>query len=257
MYQTKGMRVNPLSDLNEKHILITGGANGIGESMVRKFDQLGSIVSFCDLDVAKGRKLQKDLKRAQFTRVDLMKETEVRKWVDDAAAQNGKIDSLINNAAADPRIDFDSMTSQQWDQLFARNIRAYFITAQQSRKHFSDKGGSIINFSSITIHLSPASMQAYVATKAAAIGLSQSLARELGPDNIRVNTLSPGWIMTERQLKEFVTPAIKRMLRKEQCVPKLIEPDEIANVALFLVSDLSAAVTGQEILVDRGWACSG
>ena len=100
-------------------------------------------------------------------------------------------------------------------------------------------------------------MEAYVSTKSATIGLTQSLARELGPQNVRVNTLSPGWVMTERQLKEFVTPAVKRMLKREQCIPRLIQPEEIARVALFLASDMSVALTGQEILVDRGWACAG
>ena len=96
-------------------------------------------------------------------------------------------------------------------------------------------------------------MSTYVATKAGAIGLSRSLARELGSRRIRVNTISPGWIMTDRQLDEHVTPAIKRELRKIQCIPDLNQPDEVADVALFLASDASRAVTGQDILVDRGW----
>ena len=96
-------------------------------------------------------------------------------------------------------------------------------------------------------------MSAYVATKAAAIGLTRSLARELGPRRIRVNTISPGWIMTKRQLSDHVTPAVKRQIRAAQCIPDLNQPDEVADVALFLASDASRAVTGQEILVDRGW----
>ena len=100
-------------------------------------------------------------------------------------------------------------------------------------------------------------MTAYVATKAAIVGFTQSLARELGAQHIRVNTLSPGWIMTDRQLEMFVTPAIKKMLKTSQCIPKLIEPEEIAKVALFLASETSSAITAQEILVDRGWANAG
>lgn len=244
-------------DFTEKQILVTGGANGIGAALVRKFDELGGLVSFCDVDVDAGRRLEQECRQATFAQVDLLKENAVRRWVDAAAERRQRIDVLINNAAADPRIEFDQMTSQQWDELFARNIRAYFLTAQQATPHFPKTGGSIINFSSITIHLSPASMQAYVSTKAATIGFSQSLARELGPRNIRVNTLSPGWVMTDRQLREFVTPQIKRKLKREQCIPHLIKPEEIARVAVFLASDWSEAITGQEILVDRGWACSG
>lgn len=225
--------------------------------MVRRFDQCRARVSFCDVDVESGKEVEKSCERATFTRTDLLKEAEIRRWVDRAGAIDGKIDCLINNAATDPRIEFSDMTARQWDLLFARNIRAYFLTCQQARSWFPAAGGAIINFSSITAHKSPASMEAYVATKAAAIGLTQSLAREFGPANIRVNTLSPGWIMTDRQKKEFVTPQVKRMLRKEQCIPRLIEPDEVADVALFLASSLSAAVTGQELLVDRGWSISG
>ena len=150
----------------------------------------------------------------------------------------------------------DELTTQQWDNVFALNIRSFVITAQQSRQYMSAGGGSIINFSSITHHLSPAAMSAYVATKSGIIGLTRSLARELGPERIRVNTLAPGWIMTERQLQQFVTPAVKRMLKKEQCIPDLIQPEEIADVALFLASDASSAITGQELLADRGWAHS-
>ena len=118
------------------------------------------------------------------------------------------------------------------------------------------KGASIINFSSITFHIGPTEMSAYVATKGGIIGFTRSLARELGPRGIRVNTLSPGWIMTHRQLEQFVTKRVKKMIRESQCVPDLIQPSEIAEVAMFLASDASAAMTGQELLVDRGWAYS-
>ena len=99
-------------------------------------------------------------------------------------------------------------------------------------------------------------MTAYVSTKGGILGLTRSLARELGPKGIRVNTLSPGWIMTERQKKEFVTSAVKKRLFRDQCIPKLIQPEEIASIALFLCSESSAALTGQEVLADRGWAYS-
>ena len=118
------------------------------------------------------------------------------------------------------------------------------------------KGASIINFSSITFHVSPKEMTAYVATKAGIQGFTRALARELGPRGIRVNTISPGWIMTPRQLEQFVTPSVKRMIKSVQCIPDLIQPKEIASVALFLASTASSAMTGQELLADRGWAHS-
>ncbi|NNE00202.1 MAG: SDR family oxidoreductase [Pirellulaceae bacterium] len=225
--------------------------------MVRRFVDQGARVHFCDLDAAVGKDLQGELgDHAHFRRVDLTREKQLRSWIDRVAQQEASIDVLINNAARDPRIALTEMTTKQWDAVFALNIRAFIIAVQQSVPHMPPTGGAIINFSSITHHLSPAEMSAYVSTKSGIIGLTRSLARELGPQNIRVNTLSPGWIMTERQLEQFVTPQVKRMLKKQQCIADLIQPDEIANVALFLASSASAAITGQELLADRGWAHS-
>ncbi len=241
-------------DLDDKVVAITGGANGIGEAMVRQFAAQGSRVHFCDIDATAAKSLQAELgPSTHFRKVDLTREAEIGNWIDRVAAAEDRIDVLINNAARDPRIALEAMTSKQWDEIFALNIRAFMLTVRAAVPHMP-RGASIINFSSITHHLSPAEMSAYVATKSGIIGLTRSLARELGPRYIRVNTLAPGWIMTERQLQEFVTPAVKRMLKQEQCIPELLQPVEIANVALFLASDSSAAITGQELLADRGWA---
>ena len=166
-----------------------------------------------------------------------------------------QIHALINNAAADPRIPLEKTSVAAWDTLFARNLRAYFLTCRESVK-WMRADAAIVNFSSVTMHNAPANMSAYVATKAGIQGLTRSLARELGPRRIRVNTLSPGWVMTERQLRDYVTPANRRLIRREQCIPDLIQPSEIASVAVFLASDSSRAMTGQELLVDRGWEYS-
>ena len=167
--------------------------------------------------------------------------------------RRGRLDVLVNNAACDPRIPLADCSAAQWDDLFARNLRAMFLTAREAAPHLPDDTGAIINFSSITFFEGPKEMSAYVATKAGAIGFTRSLARELGPRGIRVNTVCPGWIMTSRQLKMFVSAKVKAMLRREQCVPKLNTPEEVAEVVLFLASDASRAMTGQALLVDRGW----
>tara|TARA_B100000700_G_scaffold321438_1_gene420728 strand:+ start:111 stop:857 length:747 start_codon:yes stop_codon:yes gene_type:complete len=241
------------AELAGRTVLITGGANGIGQAMVEAFHVQGATVSFCDMDEAGGKRLAKRLaKRAEFTKVNLLRELEINRWIAKVAKRHGSIDVLINNAARDPRIKFENVSAKDWDDLFASNLRAYFLTCREASPHLA-KGASVINFSSITRFNGPEEMSTYVATKAGAIGLSRSLARELGPRRIRVNTISPGWIMTDRQLDEHVTPAIKRELRKIQCIPDLNQPDEVADVALFLASDASRAVTGQDILVDRGW----
>lgn len=242
-------------DLKDKVVLLTGGANGIGAATVREFHKQGARIFFSDADARAGARLADELGEwAVFRKVDLRRESQVRAWIQQIGKREKRVDVLVNNAARDPRITLDAMTAADWDDLFATNLRAFFFTAQNAAPFMKKQGGSIVNFSSITIHISPPDMSAYVATKGGILGFSRALARELGPHRIRVNTLSPGWIMTDRQLEQFVTTAVKRKLRTAQCSPDLLRPEEIANVALFLASDASSAITGQEILADRGWA---
>lgn len=246
-------------DLRDQNVLVTGGANGIGAAIVRAFHSQGAGVFFCDADGAAGTALAKELgERVSFTRVDLTKEAQIVRWVKQVAKTAGKgtVRVLVNNAARDPRMTLESMSARDWDDLFATNLRAYFLMCRETVPHMPDGAGAIINLASITFHKGPAPMSAYVATKGGVMGFTRSLARELGPRGIRVNTVSPGWIMTARQLKQFVTPAVKRLIRESQCIPDLLQPDEIAEVVLFLASSASRAITGQEILADRGWAHS-
>jgi NAD(P)-dependent dehydrogenase (short-subunit alcohol dehydrogenase family) len=244
-------------DLREAVVLVTGGANGIGNAIVRAFHAQGARVFFCDTDAASGRSLAKELGvRADFAQVDLTREAQIVRWVKRVAGGGEPGRVLVNNAARDPRMGLETMSAKDWDDLFATNLRAYFLMARETAPHMVDGAGAIINFASITFHLGPAAMTAYVATKGGVLGFTRSLARELGARGLRVNTVSPGWIMTERQLKQFVTPATKRLIRRSQCVPKLLQPEDMAEVVLFLASDASRAITGQEILADRGWAHS-
>jgi NAD(P)-dependent dehydrogenase (short-subunit alcohol dehydrogenase family) len=243
-------------DLAGRLVLLTGGANGIGAATVEAFHRQGAEVCFCDVDVPAGRQLARRLKtRAHFTEVDLEDETQIKGWIRDVTPGRRTIGVLVNNAARDPRIALTRMTVADWDRLMAVNLRAQFITCREASRRLR-RGSAIINFASITFYNSPARMTAYVATKAGILGFTRSLARELGPRGIRANVVSPGWIMTERQLREFVTPEVRRLIRRSQCIPDLLQPAEIADVVLFLASAASRAMTGQELLADRGWAHS-
>jgi NAD(P)-dependent dehydrogenase (short-subunit alcohol dehydrogenase family) len=242
------------ADLHKRSVIVTGGANGIGEAIVRAFHAQEAVVHFCDTDAVAGQALAKELGEGVFfTRVDLTREAQIVRWVKNITKGGRPIHALVNNAARDPRMELESMSLRDWDDLFATNLRAYFLMARETARHLPRNTGAIVNLASITFHLAPSPMTAYVATKGGVLGFTRSLARELGPRGIRVNTVSPGWVMTERQLKEFVTAATKRLIRRSQCVPQLLQPAEIADVVLFLASDASRAVTGQEILADRGW----
>lgn len=244
-------------DLRNRSVVVTGGANGIGEAIVRAFHAQEAVVHFCDTDTVAGKALASELgERALFTPVDLMREAQIVRWVHRITKGGKPIHALVNNAARDPRMKLESMSVKDWDDLFATNLRAYFLMAREVSPALPKGTGAIINFASITFHIAPAPMTAYVATKGGILGFTRSLARELGPRGIRVNTVSPGWVMTERQLQEFVTPAVKRLIRRSQCIPHLLQPAEVAEVVLFLASEASRAITGQELLVDRGWAHS-
>lgn len=241
-------------DLRDKAIVITGGANGIGEATVRAFHEQGARVFFCDKDAERGAALAKSL-GISFQQVDLINERAIVEWTANIKREAGSIHALINNAAWDPRISFLETTTQQWDDLFAVNLRAYFLAARECVPAMP-RGSAIINLASVTFYNTPARMVSYVATKGGVIGFTRCLARELGPSRIRVNCVSPGWVFTERQIRDYLTDENKQLVQERQCIPDFIQPAEIADVILFLASDLSAAVTGQEILADRGWAHS-
>jgi D-xylose 1-dehydrogenase len=245
-----------LPELRDKNILVTGGAAGIGEAVVRAFHGQGARVFFCDRSTRPGAQLARELgQRAEFRRVDVTDERAIMGWIREIGRRHKTIHALINNAARDPRIPLARLSARDWDRLFATNLRAYFLTCREAVK-WMRAGSSIVNFGSITFHLGPVNMSAYVATKGGVLGFTRSLARELGRRRIRVNTISPGWVMTERQRREYLTPAIRKQLRRDQCIPDLIQPEEIADVVLFLASEASRTMTGQELLADRGWQFS-
>jgi D-xylose 1-dehydrogenase len=243
-------------DLKNRDVLVTGGAHGIGAAIVRAFHAQGARVCFCDIDEKAGRALARTLDGgASFDKVDLLKEDEIRRWIDRIGAHDTALRALVNNPAADPRLPLEAMSSKAWDTLFALNLRGQFLTCREAVKWMGE-GSSIINLASVAFHNAPAHMSAYVASKGGVLGFTRSLARELGPRRIRVNAVSPGWVLTEHQLRDHPSSAFKRQLKHSQCIPDLITPDEVADVVLFLASDASSAITGQEILVDRGWAHS-
>ncbi len=241
--------------------MLTGGSNGIGFATVESLIRQGASVFVADKDPAGAQKLAEhlkslDLPAPHFTELDLANVEKAQDWVNEVGKQVGCIDGIVNNAAVDPRISLENLKVEDWDLLFQINVRSYNFIIKSALPFFAEKGASVVNFASITFHTAPQLLTTYVSTKGAVLALTRALARELGSRKIRVNTLSPGWIMTERQLKDYVNEEVKDLIYRSQCVPELIQPEEIARVVLFLLSDLSAAITGQEILADRGWAHS-
>jgi len=248
-------------DLQGKNVLITGGADGIGEAVARAFVDNQSRVSILDKDAERGRSLAEELNQqrdlATFYEVDLTDEKQLVDVLRRTDEERGCVDVLINNAAYDPRIDLLEQTAEQWDELFALNVRHYFLTCRELLPRMIERGqgGSIVMASSICHFITPPDVPCYTATKSAILGLVRSLGRQLGRHRIRVNAVAPGWIMTERQKRDWVTPAIEEKIKHEwQSLPKLLTPEDVTPAFLFLASDASRAMTRQTLLVDGGWA---
>ena len=245
------------TDLAGKIVLVTGGASGIGEAIVRRFAQQKSIVVFFDIKVEDGEKLARELTgegfRAHFMKVDLTDIPALRAGIADARKTHGPINILINNAAHDERHRTEDMTPEYWDDRIAVNLKHCFFASQAVLPDMqAAKAGAIVNFSSISWISGQGGMAAYTTAKSGMLGLTRSLARDYGPDNIRVNAVAPGWIMTQRQIEKWLTPEAEKDLMKNQCLKRKLVPDEIAKVVVFLASDEASACTSQHYVVDGG-----
>ena len=242
-------------DLAGKTVLITGGASGIGEAIVRRFAAQGSRVGFLDINDAAGEALATELGGdVRYVRADLTDIPALRAGVAAVRDAFGPITILVNNAAHDERHRTEDVTPEYWDNRVAVNLRHQFFTAQAVLPDMQAAGGgSIVNFGSVSWMIGQGGMAAYTACKSAVLGLTRSLARDYGADNIRVNAIAPGWIMTQRQKDLWVTPEGEKEIMVRQCLKRGLQPDEIARVTLFLASEEASACTNQHYVVDGGW----
>ncbi|MGH6739049.1 MAG: SDR family NAD(P)-dependent oxidoreductase [Bradyrhizobium sp.] len=246
------------SDLAGKVVLVTGGASGIGEAIVRRFAQQKSIVVFFDIKGEEGTRLARELSgqglSAHFLNVDLTDITALRAGVADARKAHGPVNVLVNNAAHDERHPTEEMTPEYWDDRVAVNLKHQFFAAQAVLPDMkAANAGAIINFGSVSWMVGQGGMAAYTASKSGVLGLTRSLARDYGPHNIRVNAIAPGWIMTQRQIEKWLTPEGVEELMHRQCLKRKLVPDEIAKFVVFLASDEASACTSQHYVVDGGW----
>lgn len=240
--------------LKDKTVFITGGAMGIGEAFVRSFANQGCKVAFVDVATERGEALKARMPGSWFETCDVTDIAALRTSIANAAKALGPIGILINNAANDQRHTLDEVTPEYWDNRLAVNIKHQFFAAQAIYPMMRETGGgAIVNLGSTSWKIGLGGMAAYTTAKASVNGLTRSLARDLGIYNIRVNTLLPGWIMTERQLALWVTPDADELINRSQCLKRRLQPDDVANVALFLASDEAGACTNQEFVVDGGW----
>lgn len=234
-------------------VLVTGGASGIGAAIVARFAEQGARVAFLDFDTEAGARTA-EATGAVFLPCDLRDIAALRKVIAEAAAANGPITVLVNNAAHDERHKLEEVTPEYWDDRINVNLRHQFFAAQAVAEGMKAAGGgAIINFGSTSWMIGMGGMAAYTAAKSANLGLTRSLARDLGPYNIRVNSIAPGWIMTQRQIDLWLTPEGEKELMARQCLKRKLVPADVARFVLFLASDDASAMTNQSYVVDGGW----
>jgi NAD(P)-dependent dehydrogenase (short-subunit alcohol dehydrogenase family) len=254
-----GMPSAKFADLDCAGVLITGGASGIGAALAHGFAAQGSQVAIVDRDEkagvatvdavfeATGRKLL-------FLHADLTDIDAAQSAVKSAATALGGLKVVINNAAWDDRHEFEDVTGAYWDNNIAINLRAAFFVNQAATPFLRANGrGSIINFSSIAFLLNMPEIPVYETAKAGVIGMTKALAGKLGDDNIRVNALLPGMVLTERQKALWVSDTAADSHRLQQALKFTLTAEDMVGPCLFLASDCSAAVTAQSLIVDGGY----
>jgi len=245
--------------LVDRTVLITGGASGIGASFVTHFAAQGARVAFLDLAEDAGKALASSLAGSRhaplFLPCDLTDIDALRGAIAKTRDAFGPVGVLINNAANDVRHDIGDTTPEQFDRSMATNLRhQYFATQEILPDMRSLGGGSVICLGSTGWMKKNAGYPMYATAKAAIVGFVYGMARDLGRDGVRINCLVPGWVITEKQREMWLDEAGEEDIRRNQCMPGHLMPDDLARAALFLAADDSRMCTGQEFLVDGGWA---
>ncbi len=244
--------------LRDRVVFITGGASGIGAAEVAHFAAQGARVAFVDVAEAPAHALTARLKaeghpEPHFQTCDITDIAALRAAIAAAAARLGPITALVNNAANDQRHSWQDVTPGYWDERMAVNLKHQFFAIQAVAPMMREAGGgSIVNFGSISWHLGQGGMPAYTTAKAAIEGLTRSMARDLGPDNIRVNCVIPGWVMTERQKTLWLTPEAEAELMKAQFLKHKVMPEDLARLVLWLAADDSRMCSGHLWFADGG-----
>ena len=234
--------------------VVTGGSDGLGRHLCQTLVSLGSEVFFCGRREALGEPLEHEWgPHAHYIRCDLAAAEEAEAFVRQAGEHRGHIDYLVNNAAIDPATPIRETTLDEFDQVMAVNLRAYFAVSRAAVPYLEKgQGRAIVNICTTNYMFGFAGMTAYNAAKSGIVGFSRSLARELGPLGIRVNVVSPGWIMTRRQRAEKATDKDRRDLVESQCIKTVLTEEHVTPVTLFLLSKAAAGICGQNIVADGG-----
>ncbi|WP_368345585.1 SDR family NAD(P)-dependent oxidoreductase [Pelagovum sp. HNIBRBA483] len=248
-------------DLKDRSVFITGGGSGIGAWLTDAFLAQGAKVAFVQRSDASGFCDEMEAKygnRPFFIACDITDVSALKGAIGAAAEANGPITVLVNNAANDQRHSAAEVTEEFWDWSTSINLKAYFFACQAVVDGMKAAGGgAIVNFTSISYMMGNAGYPLYTTSNSGINGMTRSLAREYGPDRIRVNALAPGWVLTEKQLEMWATPEALEAHLERQCLKELLKPEDIVGATLFLSSDASRMMTGQAMVVDGGVVATG
>jgi D-xylose 1-dehydrogenase len=245
--------------LVDRVAFVSGGSTGLGAEYVVHLAAQGTRVAFVDIDVPAGQALVESIKARGyaepiFIECDVRDIAALQRAIAETRERLGLITILVNNAANDARHRIEETSVALWDERMAVNVRHHFFAAQAVLPMMKEAGGgSIINIGSISAHIDLLDLPTYITAKAGIEGLTKTLARELGKFNIRVNCIIPGWVMTERQLRDWVTPEAAASIDANQCLKHRLYPDDIARMVLWLAADDSRSCTAQNWTVDGGW----
>lgn len=247
-------------DLNGASVYITGGGSGVGASLTDGFLSQGANVAFIgrsDASAFVDEMRQKHGRAPLFMQGDMTDTELLHATMVKAAEVHGPLNVLVNNAANDQRHSLEETTTEFWDWMIEVNLKAYYFACQEAARQMKGKGGAIINFSSISYIMGNAGYPIYTTSNAGITGMTRSLARELGPQKIRVNALAPGWVLTQKQLDMWATPEDLASHLERQCLKDHLTPEDMIAPTLFLASEASRAMTGQCMAVDGGVVVSG
>ena len=242
-----------MNGFTDKIAVVTGGSTGIGAALVAELAEAGCTVCFCSRggDV---KHLCEKYEGKVFSEIcDLCDSSAIRSWIGGILKTFGKIDYLVNNVAFDGRLAFEDGDENDFETFISINLRAAYLSANAALPGLrAGTGRSIVNLGTTNWMLGLSPFTLYSCAKSGLIGFTRALARELGPEKIRVNMVSPGWVMTEKQIELYVTEQDKKDLLKDQALPFLLEESHITPAIKFLLSEQSAAITGQNLVVDGG-----
>lgn len=240
--------------LRGRSVIVTGGASGIGADIVRSFAGQGCVVGFLDRDEQAGRALAASLPQTHFRACDVSKVEDLQRAVAQLMDATGGADVLVNNVANDERHALESVTPAYFDERVAINLRPHYFAMQSVLSSMRARGGGvIINMGSVSWMFKGTGYAVYATCKSAMSGFTRVLAKELGRDNIRVNCVVPGWVMTQRQVDLWLDEAGERAMNENHCIPGRIVGQDIAHMVMFLAADTARMITAQEFVVDAGW----